>query len=312
MNKHGCFVFGPRKTGSWSIAKAWSLEHTPIIHTHDLLYMVVIDKCQSGFYKFVKNNFPKTVSFYSENQDEYIHYSIIIQNKLVRNSILKFFNYISIVTSIRDPITRRISQMLQSITIEQINAIMDTTYPSWKRLENRTPNVAELCHVYQKMVKSGKPIPCPLITNSLRIINSEKKLLSTPRICELFNKHFVKTNMKEFLEFFTFMQEFVDPDFNFDKIRHNGHDFQKYSILGINTTHMILKLENINDHRTKIDLKNFTGIKELSREHNSDDSHHIIRDDLKIVKNEILERYKHVELSKEFSIEGQLSKGFGY
>ena len=310
MNKHGCFVFGPRKTGSWSIAKAWSSKHTPIIHTHDLLYMVVIDKFESGFYKFVENNFPMTLSFYSEI-DDYIQYSIIIKEKSVRDSILKFFVTISIVTSIRNPITRRISQMLQSITIEQVNAIMDSTHPTLKRLQNRTPNVAELCHVYQKMVQSEIKT-CSLIRDSLRVINKEKKLLSTPKVCDLFHKHFVQNNTLEFSEFFTFMQEFVDPDFDFDKIKDNGHDSQEYSILGIKTKHMILKLENINDYRTKLALEHFTGITELSREHNSDDSHHIIRDDIKTVKNNILTRYKNVQLSEELSTEGQLSKGFGY
>ena len=143
-------------------------------------------------------------------------------------------------------------------------------------------------------------------------INKDKKLLSIQSVCRLFHKHFVAYNSLEFTEFFGFMQGFVDPDFDFEKIRSNGYDFQEYNILGKNTKHMIVKLEDLSKNSVTDVLKEFTGINNMGREHNSVDSHHLIAANLKEVKSGIIDKFKSVEFNKNDSLEGQLSAGFGY
>jgi len=125
----GQIVFCPRKTGSASISRSWARSSgSPTIHTHDLKYLVVTDIKGSMFLKYVQDNFNKNLSFVNDLDDQHIEYTIIPRGDL--DGIFKFFESFKIVTSIRHPLPRRISQFVQDLTLDQVNAVIDSTKTS--------------------------------------------------------------------------------------------------------------------------------------------------------------------------------------
>ena len=306
----GHVVFCPRKTGSFSIARSWSTLQTPVLHTHNLYHFVVLDKKDSSFHGFIQEHFRlmNQVNF-DDGVKNYIEYAIEIREKVKVRFLFMFFDSLKFVTSVRDPLTRRISQFLQSVTIEQVNAVMDFMYPECRRLKLQAPDVAELCHFRQKMRKGSS---CPIVLDALDMILAGFRLLTADEICRIFEKHFVHADINEFAEFFSYMQDYAAPDFDLDKLSKHGYDKISYSFCGVRAEHLLVKLENLSDTTLKSELKKFTGVETLCREHNSEESHHLFVYHVRDVKDLLSEHYRHSELSTRDSVEGQIVRGFGY
>lgn len=295
-------VFCPRKTASFSIAKSWSLVEMPVLHTHDMYRFVVTDVPNGDFYEHVEKHF--SFQFYTEFSG-YVQYSINTGDRV--GELLEYFSQITIVSSLRAPLARRVSQFLQSVTIEQVNAMMDATYPEWKRLGIREPDVAELCHVQQKMKRSS----CPIIHDALNTVFENKGLLTKKQALELFEKHFLK-NVNEFTEFFRYMQTHVDPDFDMEKIASQGHDTQEYDIDGKSVEHLLFRLEDVTKPGVVERLIEVAKIDTLAREHDSKSSHHLFQNGLKEIKHLLMTTYANTAFSVPGSVEDLLCKGLGY
>ena len=303
FRRKGHVVFCPRKTGSWSIARSWSTLQTPVLHTHNLSHFVVLDKMNSRFHVFVREHFRLINPVYFDSCS--IQYAIDVREEMIR-FLFMFFDCLKFVTSVRDPLRRRISQFLQSVTVEQVNAVMDSVYPECRRLKVRTPDVAELCHFRQKMKRGSS---CPIVLDALDMVFAGFRLLTADEICRLFEKHFVHADICEFTEFFSYMQVYAVPDFDLDKLSKDGYDKISYSFCGVRAEHLLVKLEKLSGLESE--LKEFTGIDKLSREHNSSNSHHLFVYRVRDVEDLLLERYKH-SMSTKDSIESQIVTGFGY
>lgn len=303
----GHVVFCPRKTGSWSIARTWSTLQTPVLHTHNLHHFIVLDKMNSRFHVFVRENFRLMNTVLLDGSS--IQYAIEIREEVKIRFLFMFFDCLKFVTSVRDPLTRRVSQFLQSVTVEQVNAVMDSVYPECRRLKVERPNVAELCHLRQKMKRGSS---CPIVLGALDMILAGFRLLTADEICRLFEKHFVQAEISELTEFFTYMQHYAEPDFDLDQISTHGYGKISYSFCGVKAEHLLVKLEKLSESRVEFELKEFTGIDMLGRDHNSENSHHLFAYAVRDVKDLLLERYKHSALSTRDSIESQIVRGFGY
>lgn len=313
MGGTGNIVFCPRKTASFSIAKSWSLVQTPVLQTHNLYHFVVIDKIGSEFYEFILQRLSSFLIGGQVKNDQYVQYTIEIKLKSSCRSMFAFFDSFVFVTSTRNPLSRRISQFLESVTVEQVNTVMDSTYPSRRKLELKLhPDVAELCHVKQKI---KAPSSCPIVFDALKMIHANMHLLNIDDICTLFEKHFA-CEITEYTEFFAYMQAYFEngvlPDFNLSKINYAGYDFQEYTFCGIQARHLVVKIENITEPHVKSIFKSFTGINTLSREHDASASHHLFIYPLGQVKNLLNLRYEDSVFCKEHSIEGQIITGLGY
>lgn len=305
----GHVVFCPRKTGSFSVARSWSLLQTPVLHTHNLYHFVVLDKKHSSFYDFVLEYFDM-MNHVDFGDSDMVEYAIEVREDAKVRFLFLFFDSLKFVTTVRDPLARRISQFLQSVTVEQVNAVMDCVYPECKRLKPQRPDVAELCHFRQKMKRGSS---CPIILDALDIVLRKFRLLNAQDILELFDKHFIQADITEFTEFFSFMQDYVTPDFDLKKVVKDGCDVQVYSFCGVDARHLLIKLENIADPSVRSKLEMFTGIQELGREHNSEASHHLFSYDVKSVKDLLFLNYgETMKRSKRDSIEGQIVSGLGY
>lgn len=295
-------MFCPRRTGSYSIARSWSSLQTPVLHTHNLYHFVVFDKKSSRFLDFVRVHF--SVLDFLELSNDTVQYSLVVQDESLKELLFNFFDSLQFVTSVRDPLARQISQFLQSVTIEQINAVIDRVYPDRKRLKLQLPNVAELCHFRQKMSLGSS---CPIVQDALDMILSGIHLLTIDEIYLLFENHFINAEISEFTEFFLIMQVYVTPDFDFTKICEDGYDHQEYSFCGVGARHLLVKFENFSS-----ELKKFTGISELGRERCSEHSHHLfsypVQDVQKLLYSHFLDHFK----VKMDSTESQIVSGLGY
>lgn len=310
MGEVGHVVFCPRKTGSWSIARSWSTLQTPVLHTHNLHHFVVLDRKNSGFYDFVLEHFD--VKNEIDLDSGLIQYVIEIREEVKIRFLFLFFSSLKFVTTVRNPLSRRISEFLQSITIEQANAVMDSVYPECKRLRRQRPDVAELCHFRQKMKRGSS---CPILLDALDVVLKNFRLLKIFDMLEIFEKHFVHTSLSEFTEFFSFMQDYVTPDFDLAKVKQLGYDQISYSFCGIASRHLLLKLEYIDDPLVKSELEKHTGIRVLRREHDSKASHHLFSYDVKNVRDVLAEHYSEVfktSKSDTNTTEGQIVSGLGY
>lgn len=308
LSTTGHVVFSPRKTGSFSIARSWSTLQTPVLHTHNLYHFVVLDKKNSSFHGFIQEHF-RVMNQVDDGVTNNIQYVIEIKSKVKIRFLFMFFDSLKFVSSVRDPLTRRISQFLQSVTIEQVNAVMDFVYPECRRLKLQAPDVAELCHFRQKMKRGSS---CPIVLDALDMILAGFHLLTADEICRIFEKHFVHADISEFTEFFSYMQDYAAPDFDLDKLSKHGYDKISYSFCGVRAQHLLVKLEFLQVSLLKSELKEFTGIDKLGREHNSEESHHLFVYPVGDVKDLLVEHYKHSELSTRDSTEGQIVRGFGY
>lgn len=310
LSTTGQVVFCPRKTGSFSIARSWSTLQTPVLHTHNLYHFVVLDKKGSSFHEFIQEHFDLMNQVdLDDGVKNSIQYAVEIKNKVKVRFLFMFFDSLKFVTSVRDPLTRRISQFLQSVTIEQVNAVMDFVYPECRRLKLASPDVAELCHFRQKMKRGSS---CPIVLDALDMVLSGFHLLEADEICRLFEKHFVHADIGEFTEFFSYMQAYATPDFDLDKLSEHGYDKISYSFCGVDAVHLLVKLENLSEGSLKSELKEFTGVETLRREHNSEESHHLFVYPVRDVKELLLEHYRYSVLSTRDSTEGQIVRGFGY
>lgn len=314
MNK--ChIVFSPRKTGSASIARTWARKsHLPSIHTHDMLYLIVSDMENSNFYKYLKN---MNIDISHENRVDcdIVEYTLIVNTKNNLDLILGYFHSIQIITSIRNPLHRRISQCIQSLTIDQVNAVIDGIGGNGElgRCEkidtSKKVEIGKLCQVLKTI---GSRATCTVIKESSKIILCEKRLLCEKDVIDIFNKNYVEFDTREFEEFFGFMYNFVIPDFDMKKVKNLGWDTQNYTILGKNVEHLIFKLENMKDKHVSGKFQYFTGIDNLSRDHNSDECQHLFKESSKDIKKKIVYLFENKPLSRTQSLEYKIAKGFGY
>lgn len=309
LGKTGHVVFCPRKTGSYSIARSWSSLVFPVLHTHNLYHFVVFDERNSSFHEFVSEHFDVVLSRDLVGDEKQVQYTIEVREEVKIRFLFLFFDSLKFVTSVRDPLARRVSQFLQSVTIEQVNAVMDSVYPECKRLKLQRPDVAQLCHFRKKMSRGSS---CPIVLDALDMVLAGFHLLTEHEICILFKKHFIDKPIDEFTEFFSYMQDYTTPDFDLCKVANLGHDLQTYSFCGVKASHILVKLENLRDPAVKSALRSFTGIKQLGREHNSELSHHLFSYPVKAVKEFLLEHHRTSSLSPIRSTESQIASGFGY
>lgn len=307
MTGVGHVVFCPRKTGSYSIARSWSCLEFPVFHTHDMFHFVVFDRRSSEFMEFVSEHFE--VSNVIEHTDETVQYTLEVREEVKIRFLFLFFDSLKFVTSVRDPLARRVSQFLQSLTIEQVNAVMDSRYPECKRLKLQRPDVAQLCHFRKKMTRGSS---CPIVMDALNMILAGFHLLTDTEISSLFKRHFVDQPIEEFMEFFTYMSYYTTPDFDLGQVARRGYDLSFYTFCGIPAQHLLVKLEDLNTELVKSELQAFTGIEKLRRDHTSDLSHHLFEYPVRAVKEFLVENYRSSSLSDFDSPESQIVSGLGY
>lgn len=308
----GQIVFCPRKTGSASISRSWTKSSgNPTIHTHDMMYLIVSDVKNSSFFNYVKTKFNKYLSYINYLDETHIEYTIIPNEDL--ENILKYFTSFKIITSVRHPLPRRISQFTQDITLDQINATIDA-YKNKKNIHlekvdtSKKLNAIEIC----KILNILKNQCCPVLKDSYTYINKSKNLLTNDEVIGIFKKRYIEHDTLEFSEFFNAMYRFVVPDFSFDDLLKNGYSTQIYKIFGKDVNHKLFKLEDLSNPIIFNVFREFTGISELSRDHNSSECINICADSNKNIKHTLLEKYKDTEFSKKCSLEYNITKGFGY
>lgn len=302
-------AFCPRKTGSSSISRGWA-KHSknPCFHTHDMIYFVVTDCVGSNFFEFVKKYHSDKLSYVSDLCENFFEFTII--SKTDTESVFEFFDSFCIVTSVRDPLTRRISELLQALTVDQVNAVIDAMNPTWPRLDRSCdPTVSELCETKRLM---GSSYTCPILNQALNFIVDQKNFLTEEQVFDLFQTHFVDRDTEDYYQFFRIMESFEDPAFDLDTLRYTGCDYQTYKIFGKPVRHLLFRLENIRDRIVSKELQKFTGVRSFGREHNSDDCHHLFGFPLGHIKRLLIEKFKDVDLSPKDSPESMIVKGFGY
>jgi len=309
----GQIVFCPRKTGSASISRSWARSSgSPTIHTHDLKYLVVTDIKGSMFLKYVQDNFNKNLSFVNDLDDQHIEYTIIPRGDL--DGIFKFFESFKIVTSIRHPLPRRISQFVQDLTLDQVNAVIDSTKTKFgivvPKIDTKKPiAAADLCKTLRMM---GIGNDCVVLMDAHTYLKTSKTLLTLQQVSEIFQKRYITNDTREFSEFFDCMYEFVMPDFNFTDLLSYGHAEQRYTLFGKHVHHELFKLEDLSDPGVFEVFKEFTGVSELSRDHKSGEGVSICIQPSSVIKEFIGNKFKGIPLSKKGSLEYNIAKGFGY
>ena len=322
----GHVVFCPQRTASLSIARSWSCLQTPVLHTHDLCRFVVFDKRSSPFLDFVRVHFgvelvvdlpvesvPDFDVDFENDFDGMIQYTVEVLDKAKTCLLFKFFGSLKFVTSVRNPLATRVTEFLESITVEHVNSVMDDMYPECKRLRLQPAVVAELCHFRLKMKRGSS---CPTLLDALDIVSSGKRLLSIDNLYLLFEKHFVGVESSTFTDFFDHMQEYVTPDFDLEHLSNGGFDVGEYCFCGVGAEHLVMNLESMSNPRVKCELQSFTGIREFGIEHHSEFSHqfshHLFLYPVLDIEQLLLFRYRNATLSEKTSTEGQITAGLGY
>ena len=165
----GQIVFCPSKTGSASICRAWArISKKPTIHTHTLRYLVVTDIKDSLFLKYIEKNFKKNLSYVFPLDEDHVEFTVREGPFNNLKQIFEYFDSFKIVTSIRDPLSRNISQFMQDLTVDQINAAIDGIFSRNAEVvpkldPKKVPTIGEVCHTL-KLIE-GKHF-CVLLKNA--------------------------------------------------------------------------------------------------------------------------------------------------
>lgn len=313
MDKTCRIVFCPRKTGSSSISRTWSnVKNGTSFHTHDMKYFVVTDKSGSDYLKHLKSTCPSLISFENvlDTDTDSIEYTLILKN-LDANIIFNWFDNFELVTSLRNPLDRRVSELMQSLTVDQINAVMDTfNSPSCGHLDiSRKPRVNTLIETYTQICSESK---CLILNDALSMIKSSRRLLSVAEVCNIFEKHFVRTDTAEFTFMFTQMERFMCPDFDLERLNEDKFVYQNYNLFGKRAKHIMFKIEDMKTEKLLSEFYDMTGIEELSREHDHQSCHHLFGIPARDMKRTLVERFRDSLLSKRESLEYKIVDLMGY
>ena len=306
--KVGHIVFCPRKTASASISRSWAkCSKKPSFHTHDLKHFVITDVKMSIYYEFISSQFD---ILHLNDLDKELEEYTIISDDLTK--LFSFFDKFIVISTVRDPKIRRISELFQILSIEEINAVMDTLgIDEQKRINvHRKPRVSELCNVFDQ-IKDGLAEISPVLYEGLSYISTSRKLLNYSQVEQLFKTYFVEKEMTEYTLFFDKMFMKMSIDFDLEKVNSDGYQVIYSEFLGKPTTQLLIKLETVVNKSSGI-LEQLTGIRTLRKDHDARNSHHIFQASQETMKHYIRQQFVGNVLVDPNSAEGQISSTLGY
>ena len=300
----GQIVFCARKTASASIARSWAIaSQNPVFHTHDMCYFVVTDVKESAYFKFAKDKFPNQIFHVKDLNMEFFEFTI---SACDLENMFSYFTRFVVISTTRDPLSRRMSELFQALTIDQINAVMDAVGIDHVLDASKKPCVSEICVAYELL--RGK-VSCPILLDALKIVHQNRRLLNYAQVKNLFEKHFVTADIREYTHLFQTMERHFDIDFDLGKVNLNGYDQCESLFVGKPVVQSLVKMETMESSKI---LKSLTGVECFRRDHDARDCHHLFQAPLETMKHYIRSTFQDQQLSLPETVENKIVRVLGY
>jgi len=324
-------VFSVGKTASTTIYRSWASDtnNLPSVHTHCLNWFMVIDHENSIFMKNMFTNFKHLIYLTCKPSyvpDGCIEVRFSLKGGVTFGQVFSniLFDTVNVVSIVRNPLHRRISQFLNSLTCEGLNSALNSVSNGDKVL-NLDPNegiVEQLKTFRQNFDSPGK---CRISKYLTKNAFENDRLVNESELVSLFGDMFIGTIMDEYMWMFNRIKSVMNIDISVDNLRKNGYSIQygdmNYSSAGlsqkdsdyINVNSMVFKMEKFNDLNVIKIVKDFTGIKSLLHSRDISKEVPIVNVDLVNLKNKLRDSFNIYSLyNNEESLEYKLVKNMGY
>ena len=250
-------VFSIGKTASTSIFTSWAkVERFPVFHTHNLIWFCVVDKKDSEYMKHIEK-----YDCYCERSpgylpDGYMENRFKLSEEFTMEDAFpkRFFNRMNFIGLVRDPKARRISQFLDNLTLESVNAHCDAVKMGFTVDENNIVEGLKRIHHWK-----GKSDHNMLLKFS-EIAFEEDRLLDTKDVFAFFCRYFSKCELPEYLKFSQRLFDYTGVNVDPKCIKETGFFKQTNGRMNV----LILKMENLQELSTE--LFEFTGVRELGHD----------------------------------------------
>ena len=324
-------VFSVGKTASTTIYRSWAsdVNNLPSVHTHCLNWFMVIDYENSIFMKNLFTNFKHLI--YLSGKPSYVPTGCIEVRFSLKDGVTFgqvfsniLFDNINVVSIVRNPLHRRVSQFLNSLTCEGFNSALNSVSNGNKVL-NIDPNMGIINQLKKFQNDFESPGKCRISKYLTKIAIENDRLANESELISLFKDMFTNTIMDEYMWMFNKIKSVMNIDINVDNLKKYGYSIQygdmNYSSADssqkdsdfINVNSMVFKMEKFNDLNTIKIVRDFTGIKSFLHSRDISKEVSIVNVDLVKLKNILRQSFGICSLyTNEESLEYNLVKNIGY
>lgn len=253
-------VYSIGKTASTSVFKTWASEPAclPVVHTHDMRYFCVVDKDNTPFVMNIKSN--PHVRVYGEARPDYL------RNDVTRYTEFRFvlpshlhlldvfpqniFDSTRMISITRNPVQRRISQFLNDVTLESVNAYIDAEGIDQAHVDSS--NVLERLPALYKHVTKHR-----LLSDMIGIIMSTGNLLDHDKLHPIFRKYFCGCDIGEYTPFLCKLRQMFPGFTNLQQFRRKRLQVERNGSAEL----MLVAMESLsNNDVIESRVKEFAGI----------------------------------------------------
>ena len=250
-------VFSIGKTASTSVFTSWAkVGRLPVFHTHDLVWFCVVDKKDSDYMKHIEKSccYHEMVPGYLPSG--YIENRFKLSEEFMMEDAFpkRLFNRMNFIGLVRDPKARRISQFLDNLTLESVNAHCDAVKMGFRVDEDKI--IDGLKRIHSSVGKSNHK----MLLNFAEIAFKKDRLLDTKDVFSFFCKYFSKCELPEYLKFSQRLFDYTGVIMDLKSIKEHGFSKQKNGMMNV----LILKMEKLQELSTE--LFEFTGVRELGHD----------------------------------------------
>jgi len=274
-------VFSIGKTASTSIFKSWASipSCVPVVHTHGLDWFCVVDREDSIFTQNMLTNYRQIV--YGIMKPDYLPFGYIEFRFQIGGSVSfgdvfpnVLFKQVNVIGITRDPVHRRISQFLNTVTIESFNAGVDSMMNDSHHV---VPGTSVELISQMKTFKSIFQAPgvCEISKKIVDAASDENRLLNKVDLLSMFKRMFTGVDyVKEYTWFFNRISSHLNVQMDLDKIKTNGFHIETghmdYSNINQRDSDdlpvkcLVFKMEDMKKDSILKEIKEFTGIVSLT------------------------------------------------
>ena len=324
-------VFSVGKTASTTIYRSWAIDvnKLPVCHTHCLNWFSVIDLEDSVFMQNMRINFKNLIFFTSKSSyvpDGCIEIKFNLKNGVTFGDVFPnlLFDCVNVVTLTRDPVSRRISQFLNTLTCESLNSALDSMSGETKsRNIDPTSNILTQLKTFQDDFK--KPGTCQISRILTNMACDENRLANEDDLVTIFKNMLIGTELNEYNWLFHRIKLMMGVTVLPSDILKHGYSIQYGSIdyskvdpslkdsNSIDVNSIVFKMENFSEPNVTQIMKDFTGIKNILHSRNISKEVPIVGVDLVKMKNVLRNAFNMESLYRtEASQELSLVKSIGY
>lgn len=323
-------VFSAGKTASTSLFRSWVHQENalPIAHTHCLEWFTVVDFENSVFMKNMFTNMKQTICHIEK--PEYVPNGCVEIKFNLRGGV-KFgnafpnllFDEINIVSIVRHPVNRRISQFLNTLTCDSLNTAI--TVSEKKGFRKLDPSMDILTQLKNYRNLFDKPTSCVIRKLLTNVAYRENRLYNKSDLIPLFKKMFTGTGHQEYSWLFNKMKNMLNINIIPGEIAEKGFTIKRgnidYSKIdssqkdsnNVRVNCIIVKMEKLYDPTIRNIVKEFTGIREIRHDRNILEEIPTVDADLNDLKNSLRNSFDTKSIyGDEESSEFKLVKALGY